>query len=1037
MVQNTFPCGLCEVDANWSEGGIACESCDVWYHRSCADLNMSSFNRLASSSQIWICAKCHSSNFSHYPFHYSLLYLTVSNSFDPISALDSDYPIFSPDPSSPAFQPKVYSTPTSTFSGSQALNTFSTPSFGPPTFSSIVTPDLDPSSIATPTENSSDGSTVPYSESTVPRKDNNWRTLVINANSIANKKAELAAIAEYCDPDLMLISETKLGPDILNGEFVPEGYMGRFRKDRKRGAGGVMIITKECYKIVDADITVQNENESVWAIITLKDLSKLVIGSFYRPPDKGIQPLVDLEMELAQISEKFKNNPKTTLILGGDFNTGGINWDLCTVDHDTSNRTLKEKLLSILSEAGLKQMQREPTGGQNLLDLFCCNKPSLVKSITSIPGISDHNIVLADCKLKPSIITKPQRKIYQWSKADWHSLREQTVVFAEDFLASATTRSVNENYIKFRTYLEEVMENKIPSKLSSKRFKLPWFNRELKRLCRKKARKYKKAKRSGREDHWEQYKEFQKVVQAKLTEGRWDYINRFLQIGLETGNKKHFWKYLRVQKQEDFGISALKSNGKMFTDRKSISEILNTQFKSVFTKKTSSKIPELPGVTFPSIKDLKITEFGVFKLLDKIDVSKASGPDCIPGRILQNLARELAPVLHFIFEQSLNTGDLPAEWTLANVAPIFKKGSKLQAVNYRPVSLTCISCKLFEHIVCKHILGHLEDHEILTDLQHGFRSGRSCETQLITTFHDIASAYNKKGSQIDIAVLDFSKAFDTVPHDGLLSKLKHYGIDDKIWLWISNFLKQRVVVDGIQSDLVTVDSGVPQGTVLGPILFLLHINDLPSVISSKVRLFADDCLVYREIKNRQDQIALQKDLNLLENWGSKWGMRFNAAKCNIMRMSRKQTPISTQYELSGQVLEEVKDAKYLGVTVSDDLEWTKHINAITTKANSKLSFLRRNLKGCPEKLRETAYFALVRSFLEYSATVWHPHQKYNSDKLEMVQRRAARFVKGRYGMYESVTQMLEELTWVPLSKRRENACLILFYKIINNLAMVP
>ena len=192
----------------------------------------------------------------------------------------------------------------------------------------------------------------------------------------------------------------------------------------------------------------------------------------------------------------------------------------------------------------------------------------------------------------------------------------------------------------------------IPSKLSSKRFKLPWFNTELKSFCRKKARNYKKAKRSGREDHWKQYnEEFQKVVQlqAKLTEGRWDYINRFLQIGLETGNKKPFWKYLRVQKQEDFGISALKSNGKTFADRKSISEILNTQFKCVFTKKTSSKIPELPGVTFPSIKDLKITEFG--------NVSKASGPDCIPGRIFQNLALDIAPVLHFIFEQSLNTGE--------------------------------------------------------------------------------------------------------------------------------------------------------------------------------------------------------------------------------------------------------------------------------------------------------------------------------------------------------------------------------------------
>ena len=226
-------------------------------------------------------------------------------------------------------------------------------------------------------------------------------------------------------------------------------------------------------------------------------------------------------------------------------------------------------------------------------------------------------------------------------------------------------------------------------------------------------------------------------------------------------------------------------------------------------------------------------------------------------------------------------------------------------------------------------------------------------------------------------------------------------------------------------DLATVDSGVPQGTVLGPILFLLHINDLPSVISSKVRLFADDCLVYREIKSRQDQNDLQKDLNLLETWGSTWGMRFNAVKCNIMRVSRKQTHIPYQYELSRQILEEVKYAKYLGVTVSDDLEWTKHIDVITSKANSKLSFLRRNLKGCPKKLRETAYFSLVRSSLEYSTTVWHPRQKYNSDKLEMVQCRAAHFVKGRYGMFESVTQMLEQLTWIPLSKIHENSHLIL------------
>ena len=224
--------------------------------------------------------------------------------------------------------------------------------------------------------------------------------------------------------------------------------------------------------------------------------------------------------------------------------------------------------------------------------------------------------------------------------------------------------------------------------------------------------------------------------------------------------------------------------------------------------------------------------------------------------MLNTLAPELAPIVYAIFTQSLDTGELPWDWSLANVAPIFKKGNRSLAENYRPVSLTCITCKLFEHIVCKHIL----DHQILTNLQHGFRSGRSCETQLITTIHNLLSSFNSK-SQIDVAILDFLKAFNTVPHAGLLGKLEHYGIDSKILLWITNFLnncKQCVVVDGRFSNFADVESGVPQRTVLGSLLFLLHINNLPSCVNSKVRLFADDCLLYREIKNNQDQIVMQR-----------------------------------------------------------------------------------------------------------------------------------------------------------------------------------
>ena len=193
----------------------------------------------------------------------------------------------------------------------------------------------------------------------------------------------------------------------------------------------------------------------------------------------------------------------------------------------------------------------------------------------------------------------------------------------------------------------------------------------------------------------------------------------------------------------------------MITDSLSKAEILNSQFNSVFTPHSGNKFTQFLCTQCTKIKPLHIFENCVFILLDRIYLSKSSGPDKLPGRLLQCLAKEITPVVHYIFTQSLCTGELPTEWTQANVAPIFKKGSKLQAVNYRPVSLTCITCKLFEHIICKHILAHLEDHKILTDLQHGFRSGRSCETQLVTTFQDLAQMHNKKGSQIDIAVLDF------------------------------------------------------------------------------------------------------------------------------------------------------------------------------------------------------------------------------------------------------------------------------------------
>ena len=246
-----------------------------------------------------------------------------------------------------------------------------------------------------------------------------------------------------------------------------------------------------------------------------------------------------------------------------------------------------------------------------------------------------------------------------------------------------------------------------------------------------------------------------------------------------------------------------------------------------------------------------------------------------------------------------------------------------------------------------------------------------------------------------------------------------------------------MIVEGEASSSAEVLSGVPQGTVLGPLLFLCFINDLPQQVKSQVRLFADDCLLYRPVKSITDQIQLQKDLTALEVWADTWGMRFNAEKCYILRVARGRKVLEHMYELCGLVLKQVPNSPYLGVVISEDLSWSSHINKVKAKANLTLAFLRRNLKRCPATIKKTAFTALVRSLVEYSSTVWDPYHDKEIADLEMIQRRGARFVFNNYSRQSSVSNMLEELSWAPLAERRRDARLTMLFKIVGNLIAIP
>ena len=331
-----------------------------------------------------------------------------------------------------------------------------------------------------------------------------------------------------------------------------------------------------------------------------------------------------------------------------------------------------------------------------------------------------------------------------------------------------------------------------------------------------------------------------------------------------------------------------------------------------------TNIPQPEGCPYPPMPDIEIGRDRVLKLLKKINPNKASGPDMIPARILKDLAEELAPFLTEIFQRSLAGGDVPMDWRSANVTAIFKKGDRFKASNYRPVSLTSLCCKLQEHIIISNTMKHLELYKILRDCKHGFRARRSCETQLVTLCHELADSLDKN-KQTDMVILDFSKAFDQVLHQRLLIKLRHYGIQGTTFQWIQSFLSSR----NLQ-------------VVLGPLLFLLFINDLPACVESKTRLFADDSIIYRNVKAIRNCQELQNDLYKLTDWEQKLGMLLHPGKCNSMQVTRSRNLLTFKYSLKGQDLEAVNTAKYLGVDLSNNLSWNCHIDRTAKKANSML-----------------------------------------------------------------------------------------------------
>ena len=335
-------------------------------------------------------------------------------------------------------------------------------------------------------------------------------------------------------------------------------------------------------------------------------------------------------------------------------------------------------------------------------------------------------------------------------------------------------------------------------------------------------------------------------------------------------------------------------------------------------------------------------------------------------------------------------------------------------------------CQVTEKVVRKGVVEHVISNNLLSKHQHGFRSNRSCLTQLLEYFLEVHEMLEEESVDgVDAIYLDCKKAFDTVPHKRLIRKLEAYGVSGKVLRWIKNFLanrSQRVCIKGVLSESLPVVSGVPQGSVIGPLLFLIYINDLLDDISSGGKLFADDAKIFRKIKDIRDRDILQEDLRKLQSWSSKWLLQFNEEKCKVMHISLRKTNPRFEYQMNDVPLTETAVEKDLGVYVSEDWQSSAHTAKAANKANQALGRIRRTLTSMNKTMFMKVYPSMVRSHLEYAAQAWSPRLRKDIVMLEKVQRRATKMIpECREMEYE---QRLEYLGLTTLEERRRRGDLI-------------
>ena len=586
------------------------------------------------------------------------------------------------------------------------------------------------------------------------------------------------------------------------------------------------------------------------------------------------------------------------------------------------------------------------------------------------------------------------------------------------------------NILKYE--IESIIDKFVPFRKQGKRCRKKHLSKEAIRKIMLKQTMWRVYRRTRKEEDYAKYKEALNAATTEIRQSKRSYEQK-LACNIKTDSKS-FYAYVRSKQNVQDKVGPLEdSAGNIISQGFLMAEDLNGYFSSVFTKEDISSLPvadaKFQGAKSDYLGPLVVTPELVARKIKAMKDNKSPGVDGIPPKLLMETVDQISIPLARVFNLSLKEGVVPFEWKEANIIPLFKKGSRNKSENYRPVSLTSVICKLLERLIKDHMVDFLVKHKLLNSSQHGFLKARSCLTNMLCFLEEITK-WIDMGSPVDIIYLDFQKAFDKVPHQRLLLKLKAHGIGDSITDWIEQWLtdrRQRVVVDGEVSNWKSVLSGVPQGSVLGPILFLIYINDLDESITSNVLKFADDTKLFRKVNTDGDKQHLQNDLDRLVKWSEKWQMLFNFGKCKCLHTGHGN--LNVNYKMGATVLGTTVKEKDLGVTISADMKVSEQSGIAASKGNQILGLIRRNITYKGKKLIIPLYKAIVRPHLEYCIQAWRPYRKKDIDTLERIQRRATKMIPELRDL--SYEERLKECGLTTLETRRLRGDQIEVFKILN------